>query len=181
MSQSTSENKLRAAKIVSVHGVRGLVKVQVFLEDPFDLVTLGPLTSRDGSKSFDLEIRGQAKGTLLCAIDGVRDRDAAERLRGTEIFVDRDALPEVEDDEEFYIADLVGMDVRLAETGDVIGRVRAVQDHGAGDIIVLNYKEAGRRDEMFAFTFDIFPDVKLQDRYLSFSPPNEVSERDEEE
>lgn len=181
MSKSASENKLRAAKIVSVHGVRGLVKVQVFLEDPFDLVTLGALTNRDGSKIFDLEIRGQAKGTLLCAVGGVNDRDAADRLRGTEIFVDRDALPDVEDEEEFYIADLVGMDVRSADTNSIIGRVRAVQDHGAGDIIVLNYKEAGRRDEMFAFTYDIFPDVNVQERYLTFLPPEEVSERDEEE
>ena len=138
------------------------------------------MTNRDGSKIFDLEIRGQAKGTLLCAVGGVRDRDAADRLRGTEIFVDRDALPDVEDEEEFYIADLVGMDVRSADTNSIIGRVRAVQDHGAGDIIVLNYKEAGRRDEMFAFTYDIFPDVNVQERYLTFLPPDEVSERDEE-
>ena len=173
-------NRLRVAKIVSVHGVRGLVKVQVFLEDAFELTALGDLTNRDGSKTFEIDIKGQAKNTLLCAVKDVHDRDTAECLRGTELYVERTALPTVEDEEEFYVVDLIGMTVKLASNGEIVGRVRAVQDHGAGDIIVVNYKEIGKKDDMFAFTYDIFPDVNLAERFVSFVPPPVVSERDKD-
>ena len=77
----------------------------------------------------------------------------------------------MEDEEEFYIADLVGMDVRSADTNTIIGRVRAVQDHGAGDIIVLNYKEAGHTRRNVRVHVRHFPDVNVQERYLTFYPP----------
>ena len=171
--------RLRAAKIVSVHGVRGQVKVQVFLEDAHDLTQLGPLTNHDGSKVYDLKIKGQAKGTLICSVKGVQYRDQAEALRGTELFVERAALPQLEDEEEFYIADLAGLEVH-DQAGARIGSVKAVQDHGAGDIVVVTYDQPGRRDELFAFTYDSFPQVDLGQGYLTLIPPAVTSERDAE-
>ena len=95
--------------IVGAHGLRGQVKVKSFTEDPADLAAYGPLSDVTGSRTFTLSLVGRAKGTLLASIVGVTERNAAEALRGTELFVAREALPDTEDEEVYYHADLIGL------------------------------------------------------------------------
>ena len=92
--------RLKIGVITSPHGVRGTVKIRSFTEDPDAFVEYGDVTTLDGSRVFDIAIVGDAKGTLLCEIDGVSDRDAAEDLRGVELYILREDLPDdLEDDE----------------------------------------------------------------------------------
>ncbi|NCU21637.1 hypothetical protein EOM89_13215, partial [Candidatus Falkowbacteria bacterium] len=88
--------------IVGVHGVKGLVRVKAFVDDEATLETLGPLSDEDGRRSFRLAVRNRVKGVVLCAIEGITDRTAAEALKGTRLFLDRALLPrETLDEDEF--------------------------------------------------------------------------------
>lgn len=162
--------------IAGVHGVRGLVRVKSFTEDPDDLTAYGPLQDVAG-KSYELEVTGRAKGMLLVRIAGIRDRNEAEALKGTELLIDRDRLPETAED-EFYHADLVGL---RAETvaGELLGQVIAVQNFGAGDL--LEIRREGSRETVFVpFSGQTVPEVDLDAGRLLIDPPAGLLEDDPE-
>ena len=94
--------------VTAPHGVRGLVKVKSFTEEPSDVVAYGALSDQTGRKTFRLDIVGEAKGQLIVRMDGIADRNAAEDLKGQKLYIHRSALPETEED-EFYHADLIGL------------------------------------------------------------------------
>jgi 16S rRNA processing protein RimM len=123
------------AVIGAAHGIRGEVRVKTFTADPPALGDYGLLFARDGRVFEVVGIRPQGT-VVIVRFKGVGDRNAAEALNGTELFVDRGALPAELEEEEFYHADLVGMTV-LDENGQEIGRVSAVQNYGAGDILEI--------------------------------------------
>jgi len=156
--------------IVGAHGVRGAVKVKSFTEDPEDVVAYGPLSDQRGARRFVLTPIGMARGNVLAMVEGVGERNAAEALRGTRLYIDRDALPPTEED-EFYHADLIGM---AAETvaGEALGTVRAVYNHGAGDVIELVLP--GGAMVALPFTKAVVPVVDLAGRRLVIDPPNGV-------
>lgn len=149
------------------HGVRGLVRVRSFTAEPMDLAAYGPLFSEDGTRRFALTLLAED----LAKLEGVEDRDAAAKLTGTKLYVPRDALPQPEE-EEFYLADLEGLEAR-AEDGAVLGRVRAVEDHGAGAFLVL---DDGR---LIPFTKAAVPVVDVANGRLTVIPPAEVEARGE--
>ncbi len=120
--------------IVGPQGIRGEVRIKAFTADPEDVGAYGPVADKAGARSFSLKVRGQAKGVVIAAIQGVADRNAAEALKGTELYVDRARLPAPDDEDTFYHADLVGLAAEDPE-GQPIGRVVGVFDHGAGDVI----------------------------------------------
>ena len=127
-------------KITTPHGIKGLVKIIPFGEDPSLIQSLGPAyTAGDNAHTDTLVItlKNPAGKYFLAAIDGVTDRDQAEALRGTELYFDRDLLPETGDD-EFYYDDLVGLAVR--ENDQTIGTVKSVQNFGAGDLLEIKPK-----------------------------------------
>ncbi len=95
--------------IAGAHGVRGLVKIKSFTQDPANLTAYGPLADESGRRRFEIAVTGRAKGLLVARIAGVEDRDAAQALRGVRLYVARAALPEPEEAEEFYQADLIGL------------------------------------------------------------------------
>ena len=113
------------AAVAGAHGVRGLVKLKTFTTFPEDVASYGALTDQDGLKHYDITLKGQVKDTLLAQIAGVADRDAAQALRGTRLYVERSALPQPQDPEDFYHADLVNLRVET-EAGETLGRVKAV-------------------------------------------------------
>src|SRR5580704_5314321 len=121
------------ARIGAAHGVRGAVKLWTFTEDPFAVKAYGPLSTKDGARHFELASAREAKDHLVATFKGVTTRDGAERLNGIELYVPREKLPATEDD-EYYHADLIGL---AAETtaGATLGRVLAIHNFGAGDII----------------------------------------------
>ncbi|HZT50773.1 MAG TPA: ribosome maturation factor RimM [Stellaceae bacterium] len=120
--------------ITAPHGVKGLVRVKSFTAAPEGIAHYAPLEDETGRK-LPIAFVGAAKGVLLARIDGVADRDAAERLRGRRLYLPRAALPPPEE-EEYYHADLVGLSAELAD-GTRLGRVCAVYGFGAGDSLEI--------------------------------------------
>lgn len=144
------------------HGVRGLVRVRSFTAAPRDLAAYGPLYSHDGQREFRLSMLADD----LARIEGVADRDAAQRLTGTKLYVPRTALPPA-GEEEFYLADLEGLRAEGAD-GAVLGRVRAVEDHGAGAFLVLE------DERLIPFTRAAVPVVDLAGGRVVVVPPEET-------
>jgi 16S rRNA processing protein RimM len=156
------KNPIQLAVIGAAHGIKGEVRVKTFTRNPLSLGGYGPLYARDGRAFEILDIRPQ--GTVVVVrLKGVNDRNAAEALTGTALFVDRSALPEDLDDEEFYHADLVGLDVRDT-VGDVIGRVTAIHNYGGGDILELALADG---DVLIPFTKAAVPVVSVASRSIT--------------
>src|ERR1700745_1265695 len=123
------------ARIGAAHGVRGAVKLWTFTEDPFAVTRYGPLSTKDGARSFEVAHAREAKGHLIPTLKGVTTRSEAERLNGIELYVAREKLPATEDD-EYYHADLIGL-AAVDATDQPLGRVIAIHNFGAGDIIEI--------------------------------------------
>lgn len=157
--------------VVGAHGVRGALRIKPFTEQPDGITAYGPVEDEAGARRLRLKVLGTAKGIVTATAQGVADRDAAEALTGTRLYVPRDRLPPPEPD-EFYHSDLVGL-AALREDGTPFGTVRAVFDFGAGDVIELALADG--RVEMLPFTKAVVPVVDLAAGRLVVSPP-EVTE-----
>ena len=104
-------------RIAGAHGVRGEVRIRSFTAEPASIVSYGPLADEPGTREFKLLLRGTVRGDeLIARIEGVDDRNAAEALRGTELYVDRDRLPPIENASEYYEVDLIGLEARSTPT-----------------------------------------------------------------
>ena len=152
------------------HGVQGLVRVKAFTAVPEDVAAYGPLSDEAGARRFRLSVTGRSKGFLLARVEGVSDRDQAEALAGTRLYVAREALPALEE-EEFYHADLIGLAAEDLE-GRPLGKVKAVHDFGAGAMIELD--PGGGPSVMLPFTRASVPAVDLERGRLVVDPPAEV-------
>jgi len=150
------------------HGVRGLVKAKPFTESPEDVAAYGPVETEAADRRFKIEVTGQAKGQVILRLEGVSDRNAAEALKGVRFYVDRAALPDVEEG-EFYHADLIGLRVEL-RSGESLGEVTAVHDFGAGDVI--EFQAPGVKARMLPFTEAVVPEVDLAGGRLVVDPPD---------
>jgi 16S rRNA processing protein RimM len=169
-----AESRICVGVVVGAHGVRGLVRVKSFTEVSADIAAYGPLSDAEGSRRFVLEITGSAKGVLLGRIDGIGDRDAADALRGTELYVARDALPRT-GEEEFYHTDLIGLPAVLAD-GTAYGTVRALHEFGAGDMIEIALEGGGV--SVLPFTRTAVPLVDLDGGRVVVAPPAETEARE---
>src|SRR5689334_6316478 len=160
--------------IAGAHGVRGLVKLKSFTAEPAAIASYGPLTDESGARSFRIELAGSGKDHWLARIEGVADRDRAEALRGTRLHVERARLPEPEDEDEFYHADLIGLDAYLPD-GSVFGKVVAIYDFGAGDVVELRQEpapaNAGGRTVTVPFTRAAVPVVDIEAGRITVDPP----------
>ena len=159
------------AQIGGAHGIRGEVKLKSFTADPMAVKDYGPLTSEDGSASFEIEALRPAKGHLVARFRGVSDRDAAERLVHLRLFVPRERLPPPAAD-EFYHVDLIGL-MAVTPDGTDIGTVAAVHDFGAGDILELQPRSGGTTI-MVPFTEAFVPRVDLAAGRITVLPPEET-------
>ncbi|MBW8269764.1 ribosome maturation factor RimM [Caldovatus aquaticus] len=165
--------RILVGEIGRPHGVRGLVRLRSFTADPAAIAAYGPLTDETGTRRFVLTLKGEG----LAQIEGVADRDAAARLTGTRLYVERDRLPPPEDPEEFYLADLVGLPA-VTEAGEPLGRVRAVEDYGAGPFLVIAGGPDGR-ERLVPFTRAAVPVVDLAAGRIVVAPPAEIEVRPE--
>lgn len=158
------------ATIGAAHGIKGEVRVKSFTAEPMSLTQYGPLTSDDGRR-FEIERLRPAKGDMLVAkLRGVSDRNAAEALNGVSLYVDRAALP-APDEDEFYHADLIGL-AAFDAAGEPLGRVIAVHDFGAGDI--LDIAPPRGKSLLVPFTKDAVPEIDVATGRVTVVPPDEV-------
>jgi 16S rRNA processing protein RimM len=166
---AVGERLVLQGALASVHGVRGLVKLKAFTLREEDLAAYGALTDAKGEREFRLELKGRAGGLLLAAIEGVTTREAAERLRGTELYVARDRLPPP-DAESWYWTDLEGLAAVTAE-GAAVGRVERVLDYGAG--AVLQIRRADGSELLLPFTDAYVPAVAVAAGTVTVAVPEE--------
>jgi 16S rRNA processing protein RimM len=148
-------NPIQMAVIGAAHGIKGEIRVKAFTSDPLALGDYGPLYASDG-RAFEIAAIRPANEVVVVRFKGVGDRNAAEALTGTELFVDRSVLPENIEEGEFYHADLIGLAVK-DETGEPVGMVTAVQNFGGGDILELTF--GGKRGVLIPFTQAAVPEV----------------------
>lgn len=152
-----AETRVLVGVFGAAQGVKGEVRVKSFTGEPRDIAGYGPLTTADGGRSFALLSLRPLKGDMLVArVAGVESRDAAAALTNTQLFIARDRLPPPGPD-EFYHVDLIGLRAET-EGGAHLGRVRAIENHGAGDIVEIGPDGPG--DTLLVpFTLDFVPVV----------------------
>jgi 16S rRNA processing protein RimM len=159
--------RICVGQILGAHGVRGLVKLASFTEDPEAIAQYGDLTDEAGGRLFPVELVGANKGHWIARIAKVDDRDAAQALSGTRLFVDRSALPPPDED-EFYHADLIGLRAELAD-GTVLGTVAAMHNFGAGDIVEIALT-SGKRP-LLPFDRETVPEIDPVVGRIVVDPP----------
>ena len=173
---SQAETKICVARIGAAHGVRGAVKLWTFTEDPLAVKTYGPLSTRDGARVFEVAQLRQAKDHLVATFKGVTTRSEAERLNGIELYVAREKLPAT-DEGEYYHADLIGL-AAVTIAGAPLGRVVAVHNFGAGDIIEI--APASGPTMLLPFTNAVVPTVDLANGRVVIELPREIEGEEQE-
>lgn len=162
-------DKVCVGAIAGAFGVKGEVRLKSFCAEPEAIQTYGPLTSEDGGQSWTIKITRPVKNGFAARLSGVQFKDEADALRGVRLYAPRDALPDLPDD-EFYHADLINLSV--VDTGGVeIGTVRAVLNHGAGDLLEI----AGptlKQPVLLPFTQENVPTVDLASGRIVADPPD---------
>ncbi|MBZ9671428.1 ribosome maturation factor RimM [Mesorhizobium sp. ES1-3] len=163
---SKLQNPVQMAVIGAAHGIKGELRVKTFTGDPMALADYGPLYARDG-RAFQITDIRPANTVVVVRFRGVSDRNAAEALAGTELFVDRSMLPDDGEEDEFYHADLIGLEIR-DDTGAVIGKVVAVHNFGGGDILDVTLE--GRKGVLIPFTQAAVPQVSIAEGFVRVDP-----------
>lgn len=170
------ESRILLGVIGRAHGVRGLVRVTSYADD---LTAYGPL-SDDKGRRFVLRWRGAGVAEVTELVDGAEvktpDRTAAEKLTNVRLYVDRDRLPQPEED-EFYLADLIGL-AAFASSGDRLGTICAVHDYGAGTSLEIARDDAPPM--IVPFTRACVPEVDVTAGRVTVAPPDEIDARTEE-
>ncbi|MDB5506997.1 MAG: RimM [Devosia sp.] len=176
MAGETDGKSLLMGRIGAAHGIRGEVRITPFTEDPLALTGYGPLATDRPGLTITIAAARLQKNVIIARLKGFADRTAVEALNGVSLFVAREQLPPTDDD-DFYHADLVGLDARL-EDGPSIGKVIAVPNFGAGDLIEIGGSDG--ETFLFPFTKAVVPHIHLKDGYLIIAPPFDAEPGEEE-
>lgn len=166
----TRDTKICVARIGAAHGVRGEVRLWPFTEDPFAVTQYGPLSTRDGSRQLEVTHAREGKGFLVATLKGITSRTDAEGLNGLELYVSREKLPPP-DEGEYYHADLIGLEA-VSDAGAPLGRVIAMHNFGAGDIIEIAPPRGASL--MLPFTDAVVPTVDIAGGRIVVVPPGEI-------
>jgi 16S rRNA processing protein RimM len=158
------------ARIGAAHGVRGAVKLWTFTEDPLAVLQYGSLATKDGARSFEVATAREAKGHLVATLKGVATREEAERLNGIELYIAREKLP-VTGEDEYYQADLIGL-AAVTPDNAPLGRVVAIHNFGAGDIIEIAPAQGATM--LLPFTHAVVPSVDLKGGRVVIEVPQEI-------
>lgn len=180
LNKSNKMKKILIGKIISPFGIKGEVKILSFCEQPEQIASY-PLFYHN-NQPLKLKLKSQkpigsnknGEFIFIAKIDGVNNRNESEKLRGAEIFVNRDDFSENEDG-EFYYVDLIGLDV-IDETEKTLGKVINIYDHGAGGIVEIEFSKADPKKhlekiENFPFKDEIFPEVNLKENFIRIALP----------
>lgn len=171
-----TSNLLLIGRVGGAHGVRGELRISTFTADPLALTAYKHLKKADGSPALTILSR-LAKGGIVARAKGVESKEAADALRGLQLHIDRADLPEPEED-EFYLADLIGLSAETPE-GELLGKVKSVQDFGAGDILEID-PALGGQTWYLSFTREAAPTVDIAGGKLIVVRPAEIEARPED-
>jgi len=168
-------SQICVARIGAAHGVRGAVKLWTFTEDPLAVKHYGPLMTKDGARQFEVTHAREAKDHLVATLKGIATREDAERLNGIELYIAREKLPETDED-EYYHADLIGL-AAVNTAGEPLGRVIAIHNFGAGDIIEIAPPQGAT--VLLPFTNAVVPAVDLANGRVVIELPQEIQGDDQ--
>jgi len=174
-------NRVCVGAIIGAHGVSGQVRIKCFTGRPEDVASFGPVETEDGLRRFTIKVTRGLKDGVAASVSGITDRDAAEGLKGVRLYVPRAALPELPaEDDEYYLADLIGLAVRWVEGTRPEGRIVAVHNFGAGDLIEIELAEDGvkRKTLLVPFERDVVTEVNVVEGHVNVLLPQEVSEEE---
>jgi 16S rRNA processing protein RimM len=158
-----SGDRVLLGVVAAPHGVRGLVRIKSFTEDPMAVATYGPLSDESGKKEYRVEALSAARDAVLARIEGVADRTAAEALRGLRLYVERKRLPQA-GEREWYEADLIGLEA-VGTDGRNWGKVIAFHDFGAGSVMEVT------GGVMLPFTDEAVPEIDVTGGKVLVDPP----------
>jgi 16S rRNA processing protein RimM len=158
------------ARIGAAHGVRGAVKLWTFTQDPLAVRHYGPLTTKDGARQFEVTYAREAKDHLVATLKGIATREDAERLNGLELYIPREKLPAT-DGNEYYHADLIGL-AAVTSADAPLGRVIAIHNFGAGDIIEIAPPQGATM--LLPFTNAVVPTVDIAGGRVVIELPEEI-------
>ncbi|WP_415182813.1 ribosome maturation factor RimM [Phaeovulum sp.] len=167
----TQGDRTCVGAIAGAFGVQGEVRLKSFCTTPEDIVAYAPLYTEDGSRSFGVKLTRTIAGALGVRLTGIATKEEADALKGVTLWADREKLPSLPDD-EFYHTDLIGLEV-LDTGGARLGQVRAVHNHGAGDILEV-YAPGRKTALLLPFTRAIVPTVNLTEGRIIVDPPEEA-------
>lgn len=163
------ENRICVGALGGAFGVQGEVRLKSFTATPEDIAEYSPLTSEDGARSFEITLTGQLKNGFSARLTGVNNKEAADALRGTRLYAERDQLPHLPDD-EYYHADLIGLEV-YDTGGTLLGKVKTVLNHGASDILEVQAPGTSAT-VLLPFTLQAVPTVDLAAGRIIADPPD---------
>jgi len=163
-----NKDRVLLGVVAAPHGVRGLVRIKSFTEDPMAVAAYGPLSDETGRKAYRVEALSAARGAVLARIEGVADRTAAEALRGLRLYVERERLPGT-GEREWYEADLIGL-AAVGRDGRDWGKVIAFHDFGAGSVMEVS-GGSSTKTVMLPFTDEAVPEIDVAGGKVVIEPP----------
>lgn len=167
------KDKVCVGAITGSFGVRGEVRLKSFCAEPSDISSYGPLVTEDGQHSFEITLTRPVKSGFAARLSGVPTKEAADALKGTNLYAPRSALPDLPDD-EYYYSDLIGLNV-LDTGGAEIGKIAAIVNHGAGDLLEVRGKGL-KGAVLIPFTAAIVPTVDIGLARVIVDPPEGLIE-----
>ena len=169
-----ANDRICVGVIAGAFGVQGEVRLKSFCTEPSDIASYGPLFDEGGTRRFGVKLTRPIAGGLGARITGVATKEEADALKGTQLFADRNRLPRLPDD-EFYHADLIGLEARDSE-GRLLGKVAAVHNFGASDVIELLRSDGDQVH--LAFTRETVPHIHIKDGYIIVAVPEDDEDND---
>ena len=166
-----SDDLLLVGRVAGAFGVKCEVRLTAFTAEPLALVDYKTLLREDGSPGLTLSGGRVVKDGVVTRAAEISTREQAEALRGLRLYIRRDWLPPPEDEDEFYVADLVGMSA-VTPNGEALGKVKSVHDFGAGDLLEIEPEHGP--SWWLPFTREAVPQVSLTDRRITAVKPEET-------
>ncbi len=175
MPSNEKSRRIFVGEITGAHGIRGDVLVRTYTGTPGAVASYGPLSDETGQLSFTLRVVRVTDKGIVARVAGINDRNGAEPLRGTKLYIERARLPKTSE-AEFYYADLVGLRA-IAADGSVLGKIVSVQNFGAGDLLELKPQD-GSETEFIPFEDRFVPSIDLESGTVVINPPAEMADDD---
>ncbi len=176
LDKGSKDSLIVVGRIGAAHGIKGALKVKSFTQNPLSLGDYGALQDKEGRQYNIKNIRVQKNSTIV-HFKEITNRNLAETLNGVELFIERSILPSDLGTEEFYIFDLIGMDV-MSDKGELAGTILNIENFGAGDLLEISplMENGGFSDNTYylAFTKQNVPEIDLKKHFVKITPPIEI-------
>lgn len=174
---SPADKLVLMGRIGAAHGIKGEVRIQSFTADPVQIAAYSPLQTSESGQTITIKSARPAKNVIVAKLEGITDRNAAEKLNGVELYTTRDQLPPEDDEDDFYQTDLIGLEARLKD-GKVLGKVIAMPNFGADDLIEIG--TGTKNGTLYPFSKAVVPEINIAEGYLIVVIPDEIIVEGEE-